>query len=294
MTSEAQKVGAWPRLQVEIRSEAQHVTAVLRINGAPHGCASPTVEGMRAGIIARCASLASTLARPVAVDVDEAGQRYRIAVRPSGVVQPIDAGNMIADASRLTPVNGPCRQCQQLVVVTAAACGACGIDQPLRVELNNTPPRPPLTPPQPTTNPAVAPAPEYERTAASTPEIEEHTVFIRGPRPQLVIQLDSGETITTAAPAVLGRNPDAIDGHAPVKLPSPSREVSRTHALVDVDDAGRLIVTDHGSSNGTSVDGQALSPHTPTIVAASARLQLGDTTVQLQSRTGHEQPSTQG
>ncbi|NYF30410.1 FHA domain-containing protein, partial [Microbacterium sp. JAI119] len=96
------------------------------------------------------------------------------------------------------------------------------------------------------------------------------------------------------APAVLGRNPDAIDGHTPVKLPSPGREVSRTHALVDVDDAGRLIVTDHGSSNGTYVDGQALSPHTPTIIAASARLQLGDTTVQLQSRTGREQPSTQG
>jgi len=291
MTSEAQKVGAWPRLQVEIRSEAQHVTAVLRINGTPHGCASPTVEGMRAGIIARCATLASTLARPVAVDIDEAGQRYRIAVRSSGVVQPIHAGNMIADASHLTPVNGPCRQCQQLVVVTAAACGACGIDQPLRVELDDNPPRRPAPP---THVPTVAPAPEYERTAAPTPEIEEHTVFIRGPRPQLVIHLDSGETITTAAPAVLGRNPDAIYGHAPVKLPSPSREVSRTHALVDVDDDGRLIVTDHGSSNGTSVDGHALSPHTPTIIAASARLQLGDTTVQLQSRTGREQPSTQG
>ena len=35
--TEAQKVGTWPRIQVEIRSEAQHVTAVLRINGAPQG-----------------------------------------------------------------------------------------------------------------------------------------------------------------------------------------------------------------------------------------------------------------
>ena len=169
MTNDAQKIGAWPRIQVEIRPEAQHVTAVLRINGAPHGCASHTVEGMRAGIIARCASLADTLSRPVAVDIDEAGQRYRIAVRPNGVVQPIDAGNAIADASRLTPVNGPCRQCQQLVVVTAATCGACGIGQPLRVELDNTPPRAPLAPPQVTTAPAVAPAPEYERTARPTP-----------------------------------------------------------------------------------------------------------------------------
>lgn len=294
MTSEAQKVGAWPRLQVEIRSEAQHVTAVLRINGAPHGCASSTVEGMRAGIIARCASLARTLARPVAVDVDEAGQRYRIAVRPSGIVQPIDAGNMIADASRLTPVNGPCRQCQQLVVVTADTCGACGTEQPLRVELNDTPPRRPTPATQATQATTAVPAPDYRRTATPPTEVDEHTVFVRAPRPQLVVQLDNGETITTPAPAVLGRNPDAIDGHSPVKLPSPGREVSRTHVLVDVDDDGRLIVTDHGSSNGTYVDGQALSPHTPTIIAASARLQVGDTHVQLQSRTGRAQPSTHG
>ena len=92
--TEAQKVGTWPRIQVEIRSEAQHVTAVLRINGAPQGCASPTVEGMRAGIIARCAALADTLSRPVAVDVDEAGQRYRIAVRPSGRSTPATRSRM--------------------------------------------------------------------------------------------------------------------------------------------------------------------------------------------------------
>lgn len=292
--TEAQKVGAWPRIQVEIRPEAQYVAAVLRINGAPQGCASPTIEGMRAGIIARCAALADTLSRPVAVDIDEAGQRYRIAVRPNGVVQPIDAGNAIADASRLTPVNGPCRQCQQLVVVTAQTCGACGVEQPLRVDLNNTPPRPPVAPTQAHTVPGIAPIPEYRGAAAPLPEVDEHTVLALAPRPQLVIQLDNGETITTPAPAVLGRHPDAIDGHTPVQLPSPGREVSRTHALVDVDDAGRLIVTDHGSSNGTYVDGQALSPHTPTIIASSARLQLGDTTVQLQSRTGREQPSTQG
>lgn len=292
--TKAQKVGAWPRIQVEIRPEAQHVAAVLRINGAPQGCASPTIEGMRAGIIARCAALADTLSRPIAVDVDEAGQRYRIAVRPNGVVQPIDAGNAIGDAARLTPVNGPCRQCQQLVVVTAQTCGACGVEQPLRVELNDPPPRRPVAPTQASTVPGIALTPEYQRMPAPPPEVDEHTVSARIPRPQLIIQLDNGETITTPAPAALGRNPDAIDGHTPVKLPSPGREVSRTHALVDVDDAGRLIVTDHGSSNGTYVDGQALSPHTPTIIAASARLQLGDTTVQLHSRIGREQPSTQG
>lgn len=294
MTSEAQKVGAWPRLQVEIRSEAQHITAVLRVNGAPQGCASPTVEGMRAGIIARCASLAATLSRPVAVDVDEAGQRYRIAVRPDGIVQPIDTGNMIADASRLTPVNGPCRQCQQLVVVTAATCGACGLRQPLRVELDDTPPRVPVPATHATTVPVAAPVAEHRLTIAPLPEADEHTVFVRAPRPQLVVQLDTGETITTSAPAALGRNPDAIDGHTPVSIPSPGREVSRTHVLVDVDDDGKLIVTDHGSSNGTYVDGEALSPYTPTIIASSARLQLGDAQVRLQSRTGRAQPSTHG
>lgn len=294
MTTDAQKVGAWPRIQVEIRPEAQHVAAVLRINGAPHGCASPTIEGMRAGIIARCASLADTLSRPVAVDIDESGQRYRIAVRPNGVVQPIDSGGAVADASRLTPVSGPCRRCQQLVVVTASTCGACGMEQPLRVELSGTPPRPPMPPTAGTTVPAVSSAVELRGPSEPLPELDERTVSVRATRPQLVIQLDSGETITAPAPAVLGRSPDAIDGHSPVSLPSPGREVSRTHALVDVDDAGRLIVTDHGSSNGTYVDGLELAPHTPTIVAASARLQLGDTLMQLHSRTGREQPSTRG
>ena len=227
--TQAQKVAAWPRIQVEIRPEAQHVTAVLRINGAPQSCASPTVEGMRAGIIARCTSLATTLSRPVAVDVDEAGQRYRIAVRPSGVVQPIDATNSIGDASRLDPVTGLCQQCQQPVAVTAATCAACGLTEPLRVEIRDTPPMPPTSPSatQTTTVP-VAARTDYRRTPPPVPEIDEHTVFV-------------------------------------------------------------------GSSNGTYVDGRELTPHTPTIVAASAQLQLGDTHVRLQSRTGSAaQPSSQG
>ena len=146
-----------------------------------------------------------------------------------------------------------------------------------------------------TTTVPVAARTDYRRTPPPVPEIDEHTVFVRHQRPQLIVQFDSGETSTTAAPAVLGRNPDAIDGHSPVTISSPSREVSRTHALVDVDDDGRLIVTDHGSSNGTYVDGRELTPHTPTIVAASAQLQLGDTHVRLQSRTGSAaQPSSQG
>ena len=93
---------------------------------------------------------------------------------------------------------------------------------------------------------------------------------------------DTGETLTIAAPAALGRKP-AQDGHTPVVLPSPGRMVSRTHALIDVDDRGNLLVIDNQSANGIEVDGRTLSPTTPTIVASGSRLKLGDVTLRIEA-----------
>ncbi|WP_408608902.1 FHA domain-containing protein [Desertihabitans aurantiacus] len=50
---------------------------------------------------------------------------------------------------------------------------------------------------------------------------------------------------------VLGRAPQTRDGRTPVPVVGPRGLVSRTHALVDVEERGRITVTDVGSRNGT-------------------------------------------
>lgn len=77
---------------------------------------------------------------------------------------------------------------------------------------------------------------------------------------------------------VLGRHPEPIGGRRPVAVHSPGREVSRTHALVDVDPGGWVLVTDHGSGNGIRIvhSGEVLTPGEVTAVPVGASLQLGD------------------
>jgi hypothetical protein len=55
--------------------------------------------------------------------------------------------------------------------------------------------------------------------------------------------------------------------------------VSRTHALVDVDDAGHIIVTDHHSGNGieTQTDPPVrLDPDVPYVIEPGTALVMGD------------------
>ena len=80
---------------------------------------------------------------------------------------------------------------------------------------------------------------------------------------------------------MLGRNPVAIDDRTPVHVVSPSGELSRTHALIDVDDAGRIVVTDHNSGNGIVIEDTdtPLPPGQPTVIDPGATLRLGDVTL---------------
>ena len=78
-----------------------------------------------------------------------------------------------------------------------------------------------------------------------------------------------------------------IDGHE-TKFRAP--ECSRTHALVDVDDECRLIVTDQDAANGTEADGTPLAPHTPTVVPNGVRLQLGDAAVRIEAYPPNQSP----
>ncbi|WP_372503315.1 FHA domain-containing protein [Microbacterium paraoxydans] len=55
--------------------------------------------------------------------------------------------------------------------------------------------------------------------------------------------------------------------------------LSRTHATIDVDDAGQIVVTDLDSANGIELQSappQWLTPGEPTIIPNGATILLGD------------------
>lgn len=129
--------------------------------------------------------------------------------------------------------------------------------------------------------PLTRPAPELVHDPL---EGIDHTVVVARavPQPTFIVHLDTGETATATAPVVIGRRPKAIPGHTNVTVASPGRQTSRTHAVVDVDAEGRIVITDQGTPNGTLINDVAVEPHTPTIVTPGASLLLGDAVVRIE------------
>ena len=71
----------------------------------------------------------------------------------------------------------------------------------------------------------------------------------------------------------IGSNTIGRDNQNTVLLPDPS--VSRQHASVRVDPDGLVWITDLGSTNGTTLNGQRLSPHQPVGLRDGDRLAFG-------------------
>ena len=99
------------------------------------------------------------------------------------------------------------------------------------------------------------------------------------PRATLRLTFSSQSPVDVAENVALGRNPEAVGGRRPIQVRSPQRMLSRTHVLVDVDEHGRILVTDHGSGNGT--ESQTNPPrlfeaHVPYVLAPGTTLRLGD------------------
>lgn len=271
---------AWPRFKVEVHTSGPAgCTATLYATGRPIACTAPTLDAIRAGVIARCAQVATQLGRPVALEVIEPAGNFQLAVHASGIVQQIEVGQEIPDPTDLVPATGTCRHCGAILPVTSSSCTQCDQADPLRIEVYSSTPPPAQGSHHPNETPQSAPT-----AGAETAHIDQEASTSVSTRSIVVHFTDSGETLTVAAPAALGRKP-IRDGHTPVVLPSPGRMVSRTHALVDIDDRGNLLVIDNQSANGIEVDGRTLSPTTPTIVASGSRLKLGDVTLRIESRT---------
>lgn len=81
----------------------------------------------------------------------------------------------------------------------------------------------------------------------------------RGSRP-LALRGADGNVLLVKKPSLIGRAPQPTPGHEAIALPD-CRSMSKSHARLEPD-AGRIIVTDLGSTNGTRAATTAEAPLT--------------------------------
>lgn len=289
------RVPTWPRLVAELHGDT---TGTLTVNGTSRACAAESIEALRTGLIARAVSYAVQLRRPVRLDVTEAAASYQLAVRPEGYVQLVDAEGIIPAADGLSVDEGRCRHCRRLQPVTSTTCIQCHIEEPLRVEVApqgepvDAPPVPVDAPEELPADvdevvhlPEVAPAPAPVSPApVSTivPELDddvEATRVSRPATPSLHLAFTTQRSVTVPGRVVIGREPIAKDGQHALTVVSPGRQLSRTHAAIEVDQDAQIIVTDLNSPNGVELlttPPRWLTPGEPTVVPIGAKLMLGD------------------
>lgn len=268
-TPSSMHVPQWPRITALVRPDG---TGGIEINGTHRQCAAATPQALRVGMIARCTAIAAKLRRPVRLTVQENDARWTLAVRPDGVVQPLDGTGHVAVVEGLSVHEGSCRSCGQIAPVTAVRCATCGIDGPLQVE---------------------TPAPDQAVLRLDQPlglvvdgagdEVPDEATSPRSPvesgRIGLRLSFSSQPSVIVHRSVALGRRPDGVQGRTPLTVISPERMLSRTHALVDVDASGRILVTDYGSGNGVEVKTsppRLLAPHVPHVIDSGTVLHMGD------------------
>lgn len=289
------QVPSWPKLVATVHDDG---TGTLMVNGTSRACSAESVTALRTGMVARCVAIATSLHRPVRLDVTEAGQTYGLAVRPEGFVQLVELDGTIPSPDGLTVDEGRCRSCRRLQPVTSILCGQCGVDEPLRVEVS-----PPAEPNDLAPNPvevadvpaaaqpaptdagatvvgmALPPQPPVELRDVELTRVRPPIVPDEPTRPRLHLVFTSREPVTADGGVTIGRQPSAEGERHPIPVPSPGRMLSRTHAAIDLDRDGQIIVTDLHSGNGVELQEQPprpLTPGEPTVVPEGATLLLGD------------------
>lgn len=278
-----ERIADWPRITATLHGPGQRIVhgfavqlGSLTINGTERACEAESVDALRTGMIARCVAIAIRLRRPVRLTVSDGPQTMNLAVRPEGIVQLVSDAGMIPPAQGLSVHEGRCRVCRRLQPVTEAVCVQCGTPEPHRVEVEPLDVHAVV----PDAFEAVAPEAPVTDTIRTNDDVE-RTNFVRRPRPRPTLRLsfDAQRSVELDENAAIGRNPSPVDGRRPVPVQSPQLMVSRTHALIDVDDAGRIIVTDYNSGNGieTQTDPpMKLDPGTPYVIEPGTTLIMGD------------------
>lgn len=243
MGEQHETVAAWPRVSATVRPDG---TGTITVNGTERPCSATSVDDLRTGMIARCVTLARRLGRPVRLTVTDAASTWHLAVRAEGVVQLIDAAGTIPPATGLAPHEGRCRRCWRLQQVTETTCVRCGVDEPHRVEAD-----------------PVHAGDVVPDAAQTLDKLDADPPAATPARRTLRLGFSTQPDVEVTGGVALGRNPEPVGGRTPIRVSSPARMLSRTHVLIDVDAAGRIVVTDHHSGNGTTAQ-----THPPTQLLA--------------------------
>ncbi|MBX3093089.1 MAG: FHA domain-containing protein [Cryobacterium sp.] len=135
-----------------------------------------------------------------------------------------------------------------------------------------------LTADLPTTQPHAAPSRQASASPPSSAPAERSVHSIRV----------GGSEFSLEAPAFIGRHPSTprIMGTRPVRLvrvPSPNREISSTHVSIQ-QEGSSVVVTDLGSTNGTTIIGSGPTPvplrrGDSMVVLPGSLVDLGDSVV---------------
>lgn len=299
-------VPTWPRITASLDGSGR---GELSWNSITEDISANDGDAAHAAIVARCTRLAQTIERPVRLDLIDGHRMRALAVHPTGAVETIDAHGVPEASSGAGRaghvVLGTCRACSSPASAAAASCQVCRALEPLsrtgglprRVakteatgEQRGADGRPRsgrralLRDAEPAPTPAPAPRPLSRREPRKP----------AAPR-SLIIEFEDESRAVLAGGAAVGRNPSAVGGRIPVNVASRDNTVSRTHALVDLDHAGRILVTDYHSTHGVHLSGRRTSTLSPGVVyrvPSGTELRLGDVLCRLTTSTARtDRPS---
>jgi hypothetical protein len=279
-------VPAYPRIDATIRADK---TGEFTINGTSRAIEASDLAKLRAGVIARCASTARQVHRPVRVHIVDVANTYAIAIHPDAFVQILDEDGNTADAPETgarTIGASPCRKCCTSISLAWPTCPECGVTNPHDVQtapasdrlshegLVGTVEAPPVptqadtsellarwVPPANLLRPARdAPQnPTSPQSAAAVQELDDEaspTRLMPRRRPTPTLSFTNGQNLALDTSALVGRNPVLRDDEAVAQLftvDDPSRTVSKTHFRIDWHDS-RLMIIDLHSGNGIVVE----------------------------------------
>lgn len=268
-------IPAYPRIEATIR---ENKTGELTINGTSRPIVAADLARLRAGVIARCAVLASQVHRPVRVHVVDVAGTYAIAIHPDAFVQVLDATgtalDLVPGADR-TISSSPCRQCSASTPLSARICASCQVHDPHDVQAapqstDRTPPAvlhlsPARAEPgellarwsQPATVQTAGGRTSAPSQNEALDEAVELTVVMaeRQRIPAPVLHFANGQTLTVTTSALVGRKPVPNEGERVASLfhvDEPDRTVSKTHFRIDWHD-NQLRIVDRNSANGIVV-----------------------------------------
>lgn len=113
------------------------------------------------------------------------------------------------------------------------------------------------------------------------------------------IAFDTGESMVVDGPVLLGRDPEARPGeavHHLVPLRSADLSVSKTHAQLRLTAQGLLVVTDRGSTNGSTLLRQGAARELPAeraiTLLAGDRVRFGDREMRVLREPADRTPTT--